>query len=121
LAIAIKRVVNIIRQAKQLGEITSSPAQMKPKTDPGLFQQPCEQDLYNAFQRVKQGIREDLKRGAFDRALLVVATLKEPVDAFFDGVMVLTDDRGLKQNRLALLQEIAELFSIFADFSRVST
>ncbi|MBW1859932.1 MAG: hypothetical protein JRI70_07635, partial [Deltaproteobacteria bacterium] len=50
-----------------------------------------------------------------------VAGLKGPVDSFFDGVMVLTEDERLKQNRLALLEEIADLFNIFADFSRIST
>jgi len=121
LAIAFKRVVNIIRQAEQRGDITSSLARTQARTDPGLFQEPCEQALYNAFQKVKQNISEDLKRGDFDRALLTVADLKGPVDTFFDGVMVLTEDERLKQNRLALLREIAELFAIFADFSRIST
>ena len=119
LAIAFKRVVNIIRQAKQLGEIASGHGRMN--TDPGLFQQPCEQALYDDLQRVKQNISEDLKKGDFDSALLTVATLKQPVDAFFDGVMVLTKDQSLKQNRLALLGKIAGLFSIFADFSKIST
>jgi glycyl-tRNA synthetase beta chain len=121
LAIAFKRVVNIIRQAKQLGDFASDLDRKQTRTDPGLFQEPCEQALYDALQNVKQNISEDLKRGAFDRALLMVATLKEPVDGFFDGVMVLTEDERLKQNRLTLLGEIAELFSIFADFSKIST
>jgi glycyl-tRNA synthetase beta chain len=121
LAIAFKRVVNIIRQARQLGEIGSDAEAMKAQTNPGLFQESCEHDLYDAFQRVKQEISEDLKRGAFDQALLTISTLKEPVDAFFDGVMVLTDEQNLKQNRLALLGEIADLFAIFADFSKIST
>ncbi len=119
LAIAFKRVVNIIRQAKQLGEIASGQGQTK--TNPGLFQEPCEQALYDALQKVEQDISEDLKSGAFDRALRTVAALKQPVDGFFEGVMVLTEDQSLRQNRLALLGEIANLFSIFADFSKIST
>jgi len=47
--------------------------------------------------------------------------LKGPVDGFFDGVMVLSDDLRLKQNRLNLLGEIADLFAVFADFSKIST
>ena len=121
LAIAFKRVVNIIRQAKQLGEIASGQGRKQTKTDPGLFQEPCEQALYDTLQKVEQNISEDLKGGGFDRALLTVATLKGPVDAFFDGVMVLTEDERLKQNRLGLLGEIAEVFAIFADFSKIST
>jgi glycyl-tRNA synthetase beta chain len=121
LAIAFKRVGNIIRQAEQLGEIAPGQSEGLTRTDPGLFRQPCEQALYDALQKVKQDICEDVKKEAFDRALLTVASLKGPVDEFFDGVMVLTEDRALKQNRLALLGEIAELFSVFADFSKIST
>ncbi|NVM21599.1 MAG: glycine--tRNA ligase subunit beta [Desulfobacterales bacterium] len=121
LAVAFKRVANIIRQAGQRGDIALGTARAQTRTDPALFQAPCEHDLYNAFQKVKQEISEDVEKGAFDRALLTVATLKWPVDAFFDGVMVLAEDERLKQNRLALLSEVAEVFAIFADFSKIST
>jgi len=121
LAIAFKRVANIIRQAKQRGEIGSGEADQETRVDPELFQESCEQDLLDALKKVKQDISEDLKRGAFDQALLTVAGLKSSVDGFFDGVMVLTEDEGIKQNRLALLGEIADLFNIFADFSKIST
>ena len=119
LAIAFKRVVNIIRQARQRGDIPSRAAQTQIEADPAMFQEPCEQELYSAFQKVKQEISDDL--GSFDRGLSAIASLKNPVDGFFDGVMVLTEDKRLKQNRLALLGEIAELFAIFADFSKIST
>ncbi|RLB90575.1 MAG: glycine--tRNA ligase subunit beta [Deltaproteobacteria bacterium] len=121
LAISFKRVVNIIKKAKQLGEIPSDMPPAQSKANPAVFQEPCEHDLYNAFQKVKQEISEDLSREAFDRALLAVATLKKRIDAFFDSAMVLAEDKRLRQNRLALLQEIAELFTVFADFSRIST
>jgi glycyl-tRNA synthetase beta chain len=119
LAVAFKRVVNIIRQARERGDL--GPEKGVAQADPGLFQEKCEQDLYGAFQKVKQDIWEDVERGAFDRALLAVSTLKGSVDGFFDGVMVLADDEALKRNRLALLGEIADLFAVFADFSKIST
>lgn len=115
LAIAFKRVANIIRQARQRGDQTGL------RTMPGLFQETCEHELYDALKKVRNVVAADLKAGAFDRALLTVATLKEPVDRFFDGVMVLADEEELKQNRLALLGEIADFFSNFADFSKIST
>jgi glycyl-tRNA synthetase beta chain len=115
LAVAFKRVANIIRQAKERGEAIGL------RADPAAFQEECEKKLHEAVKQVKNAISGDLASGDFDRALLTVAGLKEPVDAFFDGVMVLTDDARLKQNRLALLGEIADLFSHFADFSRIST
>jgi glycyl-tRNA synthetase beta chain len=119
LAMAFKRVVNIIRKARQLGDMPMDG--QRAETDPGLFQEPCEQCLYDVFQKVKRGITEDIERGAFDRALLTISTLKGPVDGFFDGVMVLSDNPRLKQNRLNLLGEIADLFAVFADFSKIST
>jgi glycyl-tRNA synthetase beta chain len=119
LAVAFKRVVNIIKQARERGDL--GPEKGAIQVNPGIFQEKCEQQLYEAFQKVKQGILEEVKRGAFDSALLAVSTLKGPVDGFFDGVMVLVKDERLKQNRLAVLGEIADLFAIFADFSKIST
>jgi glycyl-tRNA synthetase beta chain len=121
LAIAFKRVVNIIRQATERGDLQPVSDGQEVKADSGRFRQGEEHELYQAFNKVKQGITEDLEKGAFDRALLKVAGLKGFVDGFFDGVMVLTDDVRLRQNRLALLGEIADLFNIFADFSKIST
>jgi glycyl-tRNA synthetase beta chain len=119
LATAFKRVVNIIRKARQAGDIAQD--QLRTKTDPDLFQEACEQVLYDAFEKVRQEVSEDVKSDAFDNALLTVSALKGPVDGFFDGVMVLTEDQRHRQNRLALLGEIADLFAIFADFSKIST
>jgi glycyl-tRNA synthetase beta chain len=121
LAIAFKRVVNIIKQAEQRGDIAPEPQRNTIILQTRLFQQAEERALNAAFEKVKKEISEDLNRGAFEEALLTVATLKEPVDAFFDRVMVLTEDERLKKNRLALLREIADLFSMFADFSKIST
>ena len=119
LATAFKRVVNIIRKARQAGDMVQD--HLHTKTDPHLFQEACEQVLYDTFEKVRQEVSADVKSDAFDNALLTVSALKGPVDGFFDGVMVLTEDLRLRQNRLALLGEIADLFAIFADFSKIST
>jgi glycyl-tRNA synthetase beta chain len=119
LAIAFKRVVNIIKQAVQRGELAQHG--QTAAVDQALFQDDCERALYEAFQLVKAAVTEDIARGGFDEALLKVAALKTTVDGFFDGVMVLTDDQTVKRNRLALLKEIADLFAAFADFSKIST
>jgi glycyl-tRNA synthetase beta chain len=121
LAVAFKRVVNIIRQAKEKGDLQPLPGGQEAAADSSLFQHREEHELYQAFHEVRNDIAEDLRNRAFDRALVKVAGLKGPVDIFFDGVMVLTEDENLKRNRLALLGEIAALFNIFADFSRIST
>jgi glycyl-tRNA synthetase beta chain len=119
LAVAFKRVVNIINKARQQGVI--DPDRLHAGADARLFEQSCEQVLYEAFENVKQAVAEDLKRGDFDQALVTVSTLRGPVDGFFEGVMVMADEEQLRQNRLALLGEIADLFALFGDFSKIST
>jgi len=48
-------------------------------------------------------------------------TLKGAVDAFFDGVLVMDKDESIKNNRLALLWGVSDIFSGFADFSKITT
>ena len=58
---------------------------------------------------------------AYEKALAELAKLRVPVDAFFDHCMVMAEDKKVRANRLALLAEIAVLFSQVADFSRLGT
>ncbi|MGT0149819.1 DALR anticodon-binding domain-containing protein [Vibrio metschnikovii] len=55
--------------------------------------------------------------GDYQQALSQLASLREPVDAFFDNVMVMADDEALKQNRLTLLNDLRNLFLQIADIS----
>jgi glycyl-tRNA synthetase beta chain len=112
LAAAFKRVVNILRK---------SGAQAAGSVDKGRFAHESENDLYDAFKQVESAVVDDMAAGRFEEALLKVATLRPAVDAFFNGVMVLAEDTRLRENRLALLGEIAGLFASFADFSKIST
>lgn len=112
LAVAFKRVVNIIKKAArfQAGDINEN-----------LFQHESESVLYEAFKVVKKKVADDLEKGLFDRALHDIASLRNPVDAFFEGVMVMAEDADLRQNRLNLLSHVSGLFEVFADFSKIST
>lgn len=116
LAVAFKRVVNIIKQAA-VKEVD----QMGGTVDEALFQHASETALFATYQNVKEKVDEHLERGNFNRALLEIASLRPCVDAFFDGVMVMAEDPRLRANRLALLGQIAALFGLFADFSKIST
>jgi len=111
LAVAFKRIVNIIKKADDVP--SDAP-------DPKLFQHESEAALLNAYEQVKNKLADDLTFGLFDQALVKIAALRDPVDAFFDGVMVMTEDSGVRRNRLALLARIAALFDKFADFSKLS-
>ncbi len=114
LAVAFKRVVNIIRKA--------DPTETRGgEVDPGRFEHSAETRLYEAFERVEQAVNRHLANRDAQSAFSEIATIREPVDRFFDDVMVMADDDALRKNRLALLRRISDLFARLADFSRVST
>ena len=108
LTVAFKRVGNIIKEGTDVA------------IDPALFQEPAEDALYRAFQSVKSTVDKNIADGAWLDALTSVSTLRNPVDAFFDQVMVMSEDERVKTNRLALLTAIARLFGRIADFSRLA-
>ena len=116
IAVAFKRVVNIIKKSAGL-EADSGLGDV----DQSLFQDECEISLYNAFNKSADRINDYINKGMYDQALHEIALLRTPVDAFFDKVMVMAEDLKIRNNRLALLGKIAELFTNFADFSKIST
>ena len=115
LAVAFKRVVNILKKSGKLKE------QARPGTvKESLFEHQSETALLAAYQKVEKKVSEAMDKGFFEKALQDIATLRGPVDAFFDGVMVLAEDQDVRRNRMALLEHIAVLFGRFADFSKLS-
>ena len=112
LAIAFKRVVNIIKKA-------DLPARRK--VDEKLFEHGSESKLYSAYQDLIGKVSNHVANGHFDKALREIARLRDPVDAFFDGVMVMSKEKKIRNNRLSLLAQIADLFETIADFSKIST
>ncbi len=116
LAVAFKRVVNIIKKSG-VNVRKSLPISV----NPDLFEHSCEAELFDAIRKVNRTVSSNLDDGRFDQALLTIASLRKPVDAFFDGVLVMAENEKLKNNRLALLGLIAALFENLADFSKLST
>jgi glycyl-tRNA synthetase beta chain len=108
LAVAFKRVGNIIKAG------TDAPV------DPALFEDSAEVALYEAFSSVKASVEIRVAAGSWLDALTEIATLRGPVDAFFDRVMVMAEDQRVRTNRLALLTAIARMFGRIADFSKIA-
>jgi glycyl-tRNA synthetase beta chain len=108
LAIAFKRVGNIIKGG------VDNPVQTE------LFEADCELALASAVEATRQTVDDQVGRGDYGAALQTIAKLREPVDAFFDGVMVMAEDDRVKTNRLALLTQVAGLFANIADFTRIA-
>jgi len=112
LAVTFKRVGNIIKKTDEMdiGDV-----------DPSLFQDNSETDLYTAYERIKGNVFDKLDKDEFDQALLDIASLRDPVDTFFDNVLVMDKNVNIRRNRLGLLQCIENLFKTIADFSKIST
>jgi glycyl-tRNA synthetase beta chain len=111
LAVAFKRAVNILRKNNEA--LADAP-------NPTLFVDDSENRLYASYCSVKEKVVQQLAAGDLEQALRVIASLREPVDRFFDDVMVMAEQEDLRKNRLALLQAIASLFASIADFSKIS-
>ncbi|WP_067564168.1 glycine--tRNA ligase subunit beta [Halofilum ochraceum] len=107
---ANKRIRNILRKADD--EVGSEP-------DPGLFADDAERDLAGAVAGLDNAIGELVAARDYAGALARLAALAEPLDRFFDGVMVMADDAALRANRIALLGRARGLFLRIADLSRV--
>jgi glycyl-tRNA synthetase beta chain len=108
LAAANKRIGNILRQAGDSGAA---------KVDPALLDAGAERDLHANIERVQRTIAPLIAQHKYVDALKALASLRAPVDAFFDGVMVMADDAAKRQNRLALLAGLRRMFLHVADIS----
>ncbi|MDA1370873.1 MAG: glycine--tRNA ligase subunit beta [Proteobacteria bacterium] len=109
LAAANKRVSNLL--AKQ--ECSFVGAQVKEE----LLQEPAEQALHRQLANKVVEVAPLFKAGSYKDGLHSLVSLKDSVDKFFDEVLVMCDDAALRDNRLALLQRLRELFLQTADIS----
>jgi glycyl-tRNA synthetase beta chain len=111
LAAANKRIGNILRQAGGGSES---------KLNPAMLTEVAERELHESLLDASTAIGPLLAEHNYTAALARLARLREPVDRFFDTVMVMSDDASLKRNRLALLNDVRKLFLDIADISLLS-
>jgi len=114
LSAAAKRIRNILAKSAtsadwQAGEVA-----------PELLTEPQERELYDAFGRVAGEVERLRARREYRQALEVISTLRPAVDRFFDKVLVMAEDREVRQNRLRLLKNLDELFSGIAHFAEIA-
>jgi glycyl-tRNA synthetase beta chain len=112
LAAANKRVGNILRKVE--GDVEA-------KVDDSLLQEPTEQALATALNTTKAEADKLFEAGDYTASLQALATLREPVDAFFDNVMVNADDPALKANRQGLLATLHQAMNRVADLSKLAS
>ncbi len=106
LAAANKRVGNILAKADSITEFSES-----------LLELDAEKALYAAIQEISVSFNDCVAKGEYTQALTKLAVMKEPVDNFFNDVIVNSDNPDLKHNRLSLLSKLRSLFMHVADIS----
>ena len=109
LAGSFKRVINIIKENSETS------------VQPALLSENAEQKLHAAYLAVRLEAVPLLEASDYEKALTVILKMKEPVDTFFEEVMVMVEDERVRANRLNLLTAIARLFLRIGDFSKMNT
>ncbi len=119
-AAAFKRIANIARKARAEGdvagaldEVSADNIRFAPEAPP------AERALWEAFERVRPDAEAALAEGRYEDFYDVVTVLREPVDTFFDAVLVMDPDLDVRRARLALLGRIADLLTRPADLTKV--
>jgi len=112
LAAANKRVANI------LSKLDTAPGD---EIDGALLVDDAENDLANAVVDAYAEGEPLIDAGDYAALLALLANLRDPVDRFFDQVMVMADDAALRENRLALLSFLRDLFLNVADISELGS
>jgi len=108
-----KRIRNILSKSAQASDFEGR------GFDPERLEAGPEQDLYSAYERVREEAAEKRAAGDLHAALECIASLRAPVDLFFDKVLVMAEDPEVRRNRLQLLIALDRLFTEDADLSQI--
>ncbi|MER8545496.1 glycine--tRNA ligase subunit beta [Mesorhizobium sp. M1169] len=109
-----KRAANIVAaEEKKATAIASS-------VSPALFREDAEKALYAAVNQAERQAGEAIQNEDFSAAMLALSVLREPVDSFFEKVLVNDQDQAVRANRLALLARIRAATDRVADFSKIA-
>ncbi|MFB9983515.1 glycine--tRNA ligase subunit beta [Mesorhizobium kowhaii] len=115
---------NLLAGAKRAANILA--AEEKKKTavaktvEPALFREDAEKSLFAAVNQAEKQAGEAIQNEDFSGALLALSVLREPVDSFFEHVLVNDEDQAVRANRLALLARIRAATGQVADFSKIA-
>ncbi|MFT8922446.1 glycine--tRNA ligase subunit beta [Acetobacter sp.] len=110
---ATRRAANILRiEDKKDGPHEGMP-------DPALFEQDEERALYATLQTVEPAVEQAFTAEHFADAMRAAASLRQPLDRFFEDVTVNAPDAALRLNRLKLLSRLVRMMRLIADFSQI--
>lgn len=109
LAAACKRVNHLLHHASAI--------ERKEGVDPALFEETAERELFKRLESVEQAVLPFYAAHQYEHVLTALANLREPVDAFFEHVMVMADVEALRYNRLNLLERLQHVLQGVAAIS----
>jgi glycyl-tRNA synthetase beta chain len=109
-----KRAANILAAEEKKGTAVAG------TVEPELFRDDAERNLFTAIGQAETNARDAIRNEDFSAAMRALSALREPVDAFFDKVLVNDEDAAVRANRLALLARIRTATGEVADFSRIA-
>lgn len=110
----IKRAGNILTAEEKKG------AEIASAIDTGLFATPEEKTLADALDHTEQTASACLQKRDYKAAMTTLASLRAPIDAFFEQVMVNDEDEAIRANRLSLLGRVRNVIHPIADLSKIS-
>lgn len=113
------RILRVITPAKRANNILRKEGTPEGPVDPSHFQEPVENELHQAVQNAQQSINERLAAHDYPGALDALSAIQEPVDRYFDGVLVMHEEEAVRRNRLAQLRDVAAICRCVADLSRL--
>ncbi|MER9072098.1 glycine--tRNA ligase subunit beta [Mesorhizobium sp. M0904] len=109
-----KRAANIVAAEKKKGTAIAT------SVEPALFREDAEKTLFAAVNQAERQAGEAIQNEDFSAAMLALSVLREPVDSFFEKVLVNDEDQAVRANRLALLARIRAATDRVADFSKIA-
>jgi glycyl-tRNA synthetase beta chain len=109
-----RRAANILSAEEKKG------TSVAPAVDPELLREDAERRLFAAVNQAEKEAGEAIQKEDFSAAMLALSALREPVDSFFEKVLVNDEDAAVRANRLALLQRIRAATGQVADFSKIA-
>ncbi len=109
-----KRAANILAAEEKKGTAIAD------AVDPALFREGAEKKLFAAVNQAESQAGQAIQNEDFSAAMLALSALREPVDSFFEEVLVNDEDLAVRANRLALLSRIRAATGQVADFSKIA-
>lgn len=101
------------------GNIARKAEDVQAAVETGLLAEQVEKDLYKAYEDAASKVEKEIVAQDYAGAIATLSQLAAPIDAFFDGVMVMDKDEKIKNNRLGLLKLVDNLICQVADFSKI--